>query len=365
MATIDTDILIIGGGIAGCIAAIALTTTHRVVVIDKRALLTDRIGESLAPAAGRILQELCLLEEMEHQVGVLYQQNLGMQSYWGSDQVHWVDHLRNPDGFVKSLNRKAFEGFLRESAEARGARCLWGAKLYDSAKEGTRWQVQAGNGNERITINSAFVLDASGRQAHFARNLGLKRVIKDKLVACWLTLPNTHTNTMSTITASENGWWYSAVVPNNQRVVAFHTDSDLLPKQALKTTAALLELAQENRIIHALLDRRAEEITFRGTVAANSTKLQHVAGPSWAALGDAAVSFDPLSSQGMFNAMASAMQVSTLIQQLGFTAALTEAYTQQIDQIWQYYLKHKRVFYGVEKRWTTSEFWRRRQELRR
>lgn len=70
----------------------------------------------------------------------------------------------------------------------------------------------------------------SGRQSHFAKSLGIKRQVEDQLVACWVTLPNSRTNTMSTISASENGWWYSAVIPNDKRVVAFHTDADLVPK---------------------------------------------------------------------------------------------------------------------------------------
>jgi 2-polyprenyl-6-methoxyphenol hydroxylase-like FAD-dependent oxidoreductase len=111
LTNLETDILIIGGGIAGCIAAISLVDSHRVILIDKLLEPKERIGESLAPTAQRILKQLNLLEGLEKGIAheKIYQQNIGMQSYWGSNQVHIVDHLRNPDGFVKSLNRKAFE----------------------------------------------------------------------------------------------------------------------------------------------------------------------------------------------------------------------------------------------------------------
>ena len=359
MSELKTDILIIGGGIAGCIAAISLVDSYHVTLIDKLYEPKERIGESLAPAAQRILKELNLLDDLENQLGSLYQRNLGMQSYWGSDQVYIVDHLRNPDGFVKSLNRKAFEAFLRKSAEDRGVHCLWGTKLYKSSFENSQWKTILKSDEKESYISASFVIDASGRQSHFARGLEIKRKVEDKLIACWMTLPNGKENTMSTISASENGWWYSAVVPNNKRVVAFHADSDLIDKNDLKSTESLLKLAEENKEISSLLNE-SDDIQFHGTVAANSTKLEEVAGQNWVALGDAAVSFDPLSSQGMFNAMASAIQFKEIVKQIGFTDELPKVYSYQIDQIWQHYLKHKSLFYQAETRWKSSEFWKRR-----
>ena len=174
MIHLKTDILIIGGGIAGCIAAISLANTHRVVLVDKNKEPNDRIGESLAPAAQRILKQLNLLEGMDESSVYdepLYIKNMGMQSFWGSDKVHIVDHLRNPDGFVQSLNRKNFESYLRESALSRGVKCLWPAKLQTTNYEANHWHITA-KSNEKTDqknyhIKSKFVIDASGRQSQF------------------------------------------------------------------------------------------------------------------------------------------------------------------------------------------------------
>lgn len=363
MVTQKTDIVIIGGGIAGCIAAISLIDRYQVTVVDKLREPAERIGESLAPASQRILKQLDLLEGLENQLGTLYQKNVGMQSYWGSNQVHLIDDLRNPDGFVKNLDRQAFETYLRKTAEARGVHCIWGSKLHSSVYEDSRWQVQLRGSDASLstsTIAASFVIDASGRQSHFAKSLGIKRQAEDKLVACWATLPNSRTNTMSTISASENGWWYSAVVPGDKRVVAFHTDADVVAKNKLKTTASFLELAKENPVILSLLNEHENAIVFKGTVAANSTKLEQVAGQQWVALGDAALSFDPLSSQGMYNAMAGAMQLHALLVQYGLTETLQKIHTEQTEHIWHHYLKHKSIFYQAETRWKESAFWKRR-----
>lgn len=360
MSENKTDILIVGGGIAGCIAAISLVDSYRVTLIDKLPEPKERIGESLAPAANRILHELDLLDGMEIHSPTIFKQNLGMQSYWGSDRVQIVDHMRNPDGFVKSLDRKEFEVYLRKEAEKRGVNCMWGTALYSSMFGEEEWELQLRLTNQEIQpISARFVIDASGRQAHFARSIGIRRDVLDKLLACWVTLPNREENTMSTISSCSNGWWYSSVIPNGKRVLAYHTDSDLVEKSTLKSADSFVELAQENVHMKQLLEGAEGSIRFHGTTAANSTKLSRIAGKQWAAIGDAAVSFDPLSSQGMFNAMASAMQLKTLISEFGFTQMVSNIYTQQVEQIWLHYLKHRNLFYGAEMRWD-NEFWKRR-----
>jgi flavin-dependent dehydrogenase len=365
----ETDILIIGGGIAGCIAAISLIDTHRVILLDKVDTPKERIGESLAPAAQRILKELDLLDDLQSHQEDLYIQNLGMQSYWGSDQVHIVDHLRNPDGLSKSLNRKAFEEFLRKSAMARGVACIWPTKLHSSTFEANQWHVTTKSEDHKEQhIKAKFVIDATGRQSHFARSLGIERSHIDKLIACWVTLPNTEENKMSTITATENGWWYSAVIPQNKRIIAFQTDSDLVDRNTFRNLNSFLEFSKDATQMTALLEKNKADITFHGVVAANSTRLEQVAGQQWAALGDAAISFDPLSSQGMFNAMASAMQLKELLVGSDMVhthnsikeAHFQKIYTQQIHTIWDQYLYHKNIFYKAEMRWKESPFWKRR-----
>ena len=133
--------MIVGGGIAGCIAAISLIEFYEVTLIDKLAIHKEKIGESLAPAAQRILKKLNLLDDLEQETDFLYKKNMGMQSYWGSNQAHIMDHMRNPDGFVLNLNRKAFEEFLRNAAEKRGVQCLWNTKLQRSSLE-SEWNIQ-------------------------------------------------------------------------------------------------------------------------------------------------------------------------------------------------------------------------------
>lgn len=371
--TSTTDILIIGGGIAGCIAAISLVNYYNVTIVDKQLEPVDRIGESLAPAAQRILKELDLLENESDAVKqTIFRNNLGMQSYWGSNQLQIVDHLRNPDGFSRSLDRKEFEIYLRKVAIERGVDCIWGTRLSNSSYEDNYWKVTTKSDDLKNrtthTIQAKFVIDATGRQSHFTKSLGIQRTSYDKLISCWISLPNTQENTMSTIAADELGWWYSAVVPDNKRVIAFQTDADLVDRNTFKHVNTFLSFAKQHKLIQPLIDGNETTVNFHGTVSANSTRLEQVIGKQWIALGDAAMSFDPLSSQGMFNAMANAMQLQKLLINYDFIKDLNSTkeehfnrlYENQLQQVWNHYLKHKNFFYSTETRWKEATFWKRR-----
>lgn len=368
-----TDILIIGGGIAGCIAAISLVNYYNVTLLDKLVEPVDRIGESLAPAAQRILKELDLLEnESEAIKQTIFRNNLGMQSYWGNSQLQIVDHMRNPDGFSRSLDRKNFEVYLRNVAAKRGVNCIWGTRLSNSSYENNYWKITTKSDDLKNrtthTIHAKFVIDATGRQSHFTKSLGIQRTSYDKLISCWMSLPNTQENTMSTIVANELGWWYSAVVPDNKRVIAFQTDPDLVDRNTFKHVNTFLSFAKEHKLIQPLIEGNETTVNFHGTVSANSTRLEQVTGKQWVALGDAAMSFDPLSSQGMFNAMANAMQLQKLLINYDFIKDLDSTkeeqfnrlYENQLQQVWNHYLKHKNFFYSTETRWKEAPFWKRR-----
>ncbi|MGF1681785.1 NAD(P)/FAD-dependent oxidoreductase [Photobacterium minamisatsumaniensis] len=356
----DTNIAIIGAGVGGCIAALALAPHYSVTLIDKQVDLPPRVGECLPSATLRILRALKLehLLDEEHHL-----KSQGMLSYWGSQQPTIADNLSNPDGFGWHIDRPLFEQQLRQAAQERGVTCLWPSHLITHTKMAKHWELTLQQGSEISSLNADVVIDATGRHCVFTRQLGVARQQFDKLMSIWLTA-NVHVNKkFGLISSTDKSWWYSAPIPTlptnhapesksssaQARVVSWQAESAIIDKTLSKSPQAFLAAACKAPGFKPLIDRiDLSSVKLQGIVAANSSKLTTCSGQQWFAIGDAAMSFDPISSQGMFNAMASAMQLSELlISNRLHHMANQQLYQQQMDSVWQQYLAHKALFYKM------------------
>ena len=95
---------------------------------------------------------------------------------------------------------------------------------------------------------------------------------------------------------------------------------------------------------------------------APSAYLDRPTGPDWLAVGDAASSFDPLSSQGIYKALADGLKAAEAITAWldGDTGAL-DKYAAFVASRFADYRRNRAYFYAVERRWAGSPFWARRR----
>ena len=361
MADYNTQIVILGAGIGGCIAALALAPFYSVVLVDQQIEPQARVGECLAPAAGRILHKLGLLDLLTE--GHL--NSHGLLSYWGSEIPTLVDQLANPDGHGWYLNRQLFEQQLRQRVQRRGITCIWPASFRNSEQQVNGWVLDIQHNDKPIQLHSQLVIDATGRHSRFARALGISRHNLDQQLSVWLTALVKVRKHISVLSSVPEGWWYSAPLPElpyvgarvvdaeqpegQARLFALQMQAGQFDKNLSLSSAAFLQAAAKAPGLNTLVQQIILGTeTLHGVVAANSSKLQQGCGEGWFAIGDAALSFDPLSSQGIFNAMATAMQLADLLMEHGLkhkdTAALYQA---QLDSIWQHYLTHKNHYYAL------------------
>ncbi len=358
---IHCDVLILGAGPAGAIAALNLASTRRVIVVDRRVAPVARIGESLPPAARRLLTDMGLWDDFLRQGHAAC---YGNRSLWnGVNAEH--DFLRDPDGQGWHIDRAQFESWLQAHAVDRGATLLTSTTLDSVTAIKDGWQVTLGAASGCVEVQAKVLIDASGRAATLSKQLGARRRHHDPLVCLWLYGRDQRStvDSRSQIEAVEHGWWYTAALPGQRRVLAFHTDSDLPIARVLRSRTALLEAAKATMEISAQLDAAGfvadAEIV---TTAAHSATLQPVAGDRWCAAGDAAISFDPLSSQGLFNAMYTGLAAALACdRRLSGEAIAFGDYSNDLHRIETAYLQHLDFWYGQEKRWPDSAFWQRRQ----
>jgi flavin-dependent dehydrogenase len=272
--------------------------------------------------------------------------------------------MRDPDGHGWHLDRARFEQWLRVAATARGAELIAPASVDKLAHDGKRWQVQLNTAAGRFVVNADLLIDAGGRAAPVARKQGARVRVSDRLICAWVSgrVERDANRGLTYIEAVEDGWWYTAPVPGRQRILAFYTDADLPTARVVSKRDGLLQRAGMARELPALLDEAGFAPEDQShTTAAHSARLDPCAQESWLAVGDAAISFDPLSSQGLFNALFTGLAAAEAADRyLKGDARSLPGYGQIIEGIADAYHRHLAFFYASEKRWAKAPFWQRR-----
>src|SRR5262249_59114221 len=103
-----------------------------------------------------------------------------------------------------------------------------------------------------------------------------------------------------TVEATSAGWWYGCRLPGRRRVAGFVT-------AARPDTRTWESRLRATRHLGPLVERYRVEGKPVACAAA-STILERCFGPGWIAIGDAAVSYDPLASRGLVGALSSGLE---------------------------------------------------------
>jgi flavin-dependent dehydrogenase len=358
---LSADVVIVGAGPAGACVAQALAPTCRVLLFDRADPArppAERIGESLPAAARRIFRDLGLWEDFQRQGHLPC---YGGWARWGGPQAVTADSIADPDGHGWRLDRARFDAWMRAWAERRGAAVVAPARLAGVASDGDGWRLALVRNGRPLSIAARSVVDAGGRAAPLARALGQRRRRAGRLVCRWLAGPAADAPSTTVIEAEPDGWWYTAALPGGRRVLAFHTDADLPSAGAGRE--ALLGRASANPVVGPLLRQVGfDPAGAAQACAAHTSWIDAAAGPGWLAVGDAALTCDPLSSQGLYNALYSGFLAAGALREAldGRAGALGE-YAQAMARVGQAYRSHLAAWYALETRWPEAPFWARRR----
>jgi flavin-dependent dehydrogenase len=359
---IEADVVVVGAGPAGATFALNLAPMWRVLVVDRRQAIGARIGESLAPAARRLLTGMGLWDAF---LGEGHKPSYGGQSVWGGAEPKERDNLRDLDGPGWHLDRARFDEWLLAVAVRRGAATLIPALPHNMTRDRDLWRFDLMVGNRSIPVRARLMVDAGGRGSSVSRMLGSRRIFEDRLVCGWLhgrDGPGRQSG-MTHIEAEPDGWWYTAPLPNDRRVVAFHTDADLpAAVTAAAGPQAVLDRAAGLGFFSGVLDGSGfAPDGVGGFCAAHGMMLDSAAGDGWLAVGDAALSFDPLSSQGLFNALYTGLAAAEAADRdLSGDGDALRDYQATLASVHNAYRTHLTAWYGQERRWAERPFWERR-----
>ena len=358
------DYCIIGGGTAGATAAIMLkkrAPQSSILMIEASNYDEWRVGETLSPDAGRAFRELGIWDSFNHQGHLA---SYGTCAAWEHDYITENEFIYHPEGKGWHLNRVKFDEWMAGQAAGKGIVLRKQTRYISHKQQREGFLLNLEHSKEKYQVQANWVIDASGRLSAFGRNEKVQRTVYDRLSGVIgffkSELPPEKISTYTLVESQKEGWWYSAYLNDDRFIIAFMTDSDILKAKGLQDTQVYLNLLKET--LHT--QHRVLKLTPLDSVrilSAASILSQTVYGHRWIAIGDAASTFDPLSSQGIYKGIRSGMfsAYAILDEQAGKSGL--DKYQRFISDEYKEYLETKKEFYSRVQRWPNSEFWKRRR----
>jgi flavin-dependent dehydrogenase len=353
---------VVGGGPAGLSTALELRRYGLAAVMIERSGYDDvRVGEHLQPASVLKLRAISSNLPLESHFA-----SAGVVAYWGGNDANHMDYFLHPGQHGLNLSRPRFDAEFARACESSGVAVMRCASLLCAERKGSTWDVEILADGAVTTMSPSVIVDATGRPATFARRQGARVRAHDRQVAMAAFGGGSNgevPHTRSIVEAAEPGWWYGAPIDPKRGICMLVTDDDLLPRGVKSNLYAWWreQLSRTTQVRHWFRAfERSEPLLVR---SARSQCLDVAHGIGWVAVGDAALALDPLSSQGIANALDHGTRAAASIAAyLAGEHSSLETFARDLQREYAAYRATRTRYYRLETRWRESVFWKRRHD---
>lgn len=302
---IETEVCVVGGGPAGASIARRLALLgHDVCLIEQATFPRPHIGESLPPSIIRVFELLGVRSRIEA-AGFL-RSNRAI--------VRWSSNSNIRESSAEELgfqvDRGRFDQLLLEAAKEVGVNVLQPARASrPQRKEQDRWLVPVRMRDRSYTLKARFLVDATGKHSPLS---GKKQRYSAATLALYGYWQNTcFQDAESRVESGANEWFWGASLPNGTFNAAVFLDREIYPKRRGERQQFYESLLAKTTLFQGCLQGNLE--TPVRVCDASSYFATDSIEPDFIRVGEAALSIDPLSSQGVQVAMMSAFTGSIAV----------------------------------------------------
>ena len=269
-------------------------------------------------------------------------------------QVRWNgEHLQMNQEFL--LDRQRFDRALRADLARAGVTLIEGRIREVVRAEGHQVRLDDGQ-----MLQAEFLVEARGRQAPLAadRMRGPETI---SLLNVWHDAPGAPASAVESL---DDGWSWMARLADGRCYWQITVDA-----QGVPTKAALPEYCATRRrdsaLVAELFGAQAMEPAQVHARSSTAILAGECVGDDWIRVGDAAMAVDPLSGNGIFQSLSSALQapvvINTLLRRPERAALARQFHQQRVEQLFMRFARIGRDFYSQEQTRAGLPFWARRR----
>jgi flavin-dependent dehydrogenase len=310
------DVIVAGGGPAGAVCAIELARAgRRVALFDACRFPHDAVGESLSPTACAVLES----------AGVRFAEagfvaKRGATFVWGQRGTFRTTYA---GATAWQVRRAELDATLLKLAADTGVAVhhrqrVDRVRFAGDRAVGVRVVDEAGGARD---LDCAWVVDATGRAALLARQLGL---LEDDTALCghavWARwkggrrLPSDSVGDSLFVGSDATAWWYVPIDDRDDLVSVGMTSPTPVPDTA---AADMLERSVARAPVVGELLRDARRVGPARVVSIAARCSRRLTGPGWLLVGDAAGFVDPIVTPGVQLAVESGQSAARAIEAVG------------------------------------------------
>jgi len=308
--TLKTEVLIIGKGVSGLILHLLLERKGiKSILIDKvNSTQNLPLAETIPPSALTLLEEIDFLTLFE----TFSTKTYGYQSKWNSSQINDENFfLKGKYGYGLKINKqKIISALQQQSNHIISVRDISQLEI----KKNTN-TILIKKGNDKITsIESNIIVDATGRKRHILKQANINSIEYDNNLAylCYVPKKGPSLKYGFFTESFENAWGTISDLNETTRIVSLYTSKENESYKLFKDFKNWSYLLDKTELLKLCIPRSGNFKVY-GKLA-NSSVPSKITFQNIVSIGDAAMSFNPISSHGVSNAIYTAREAALAIE---------------------------------------------------